>query len=139
MDHRLKSIIDGSDELQLQTECEIAGLAWATPRPPHRTALADLQTIQAYQKAWRTLTWTQRTSMRGLPTNIWVGDYMIHQHAGDPPELARSVLDIHRIASPMRGVSEKTWRIQNLGFNIHSFAVDPSQDLLVVLEEVDPA
>ena len=77
MNHRLKSIIDGSDELQLQTECEIAGLTWVTPRPPHRTALADLQTIQAYQKAWRTLTWTQQMSYERSPRDVWTGNHLM--------------------------------------------------------------
>lgn len=65
------------------------------------------------------------------PRDVWTGNYLM-SYANDGA--TGSALNVCRIASPARGIPEKRWRTQDLGFEIYSFAVDPSQDLFIALE-----
>lgn len=143
MSRRLNTIVDDSDELQLQTECEIAGLICATPRPGHHTVRTQLQAVRAYQKAWRTMNWTQSARCPGFGT--WVDGYVTRTSqspkAGDLiPEIlgfmAPFSLDICRLPSPTREITGRNWHIDGPRFFVERYVIDPGQDLLVALEQI---
>ena len=44
-----------------------------------------------------------------------------------------------RLPSISRGVTQEEWALPDLGFKIDLYSIDPDPDLLVVLEDRDPA
>lgn len=49
---------------------------------------------------------------------------------------AGSRLRFIQVPSKLRSIEEKRWTIEDIGFKVKDFGMDPAQDLLVVLEIV---
>ncbi|KAH9946940.1 hypothetical protein B0H21DRAFT_822298 [Amylocystis lapponica] len=130
----LSQIIDDSERLQYSIDLAIAGMVDGLPGG---LCVADRRSmLKEYQKAWRdaefplqpvmSITNPQYDSigLSGISGNVFL-------------QQAPTGLEFVRLPSRIRGINAERWRIDSatLGFNPHAFAMDPSQDLLVLLDE----
>jgi hypothetical protein len=124
----IRTIIDKTAILQYKIALAIEGLEYG----PHKQAPADqLESLTKYSEAWERLTWTS--------------DFRILQGDGDTWELFGNVLALEhkqgiqfcQLPSVRRSVEQKSWALpaKFVPFNIRDFGMDPSQDLLVVVED----
>jgi hypothetical protein len=100
--------------------------------PPSSISKADrLKLLRAHQMAWKNLTWTKKSVVSYNP----IADDILWKCLGGVLGSAynRSLRFI-QVPSVFRGIKEKEWTIEDIGFRVEDFTMDPSQDLLVALE-----
>jgi len=98
--------------------------------PPSSVDKADrLKLLRAHQTAWKNLTWTKKSVVSYNPTEIpW------RCLGGVLGSAYNRSLRFIQVPSVFRGIEEKEWTIEDIGFRVGDFTMDPSQDLLVALE-----
>jgi len=98
--------------------------------PPSSVSKADrLKLLRAHQTAWKNLTWTKKSVVSYNPiASLWKCLGGVLGSAYD-----RSLRFI-QVPSVFRGIEEKEWAVEDIGFRVGNFTMDPSQDLLVVLD-----
>ncbi|KAI0690124.1 hypothetical protein BC835DRAFT_203332 [Cytidiella melzeri] len=138
VNRRLKSVMDESIQLQVQSECELANVEL---NPFRRTApLADvIKSLQERDEAWKTLRWTssisvpvlQRGGESGLDANVQGRDCGILGQV-----TADNRLVFTQIPSKVRNIQERTWIVDGLPFAVTQFALDERQGLLAIAEAV---
>ncbi|TFK45325.1 hypothetical protein OE88DRAFT_1740424 [Heliocybe sulcata] len=122
----LKRIIDDSVALQYKIELAVAGME---DGPPSSIDLAErLRRLQNYTKAWRDMAFSPSENIRfdGHYWELYGG--VLATSAGD------STLIFNKLPGHARGIKSRQWRIEEVGFPIRDFKMDPSQDLLVMLD-----
>ena len=93
-----------------------------------------LQLLQRHQDAWRKLSWTKHEVMEMHTGGLWeLYGNMLVQSKGR----ARKHLIFHQLPSVLRGIEEKKWELKT-AFILRDFGIDPSQNLLVLLEARSP-
>ena len=98
--------------------------------PPSSVNKADrLKLLRAHQTAWKNLTWTKKSVVPYNPTEIpW------RCLGGVLGSAYNRSLRFIQVPSVFRGIEEKEWTVEDIGFRVGNFTMDPSQDLLVALE-----
>ncbi|KAH9946939.1 hypothetical protein B0H21DRAFT_740933 [Amylocystis lapponica] len=128
----LSRVIDASDYLQYKIELAAAdmadGPAGGLTAPERRNML------MRYQKAWREVTFSSRPTLtipsdKDDPTGIISGDVFL--------QVKPKSLRLIQLPSRTKRKEERRWSIDTaaLGFSVEKIAMDPSQDLLVVVNE----
>lgn len=128
-------IIDASEHLQYKIELAAASMVDGPPggltTPERRIAL------RKYVRAWRELEFSSQPTLAialGEDKN-WESRADI---SGNVFLLAKpKSLELVQLPSRIKGIQEKRWTIDTseLGFGVTRFAMDPAQDLLVVVND----
>lgn len=122
------SMINDSTELQYKIELAIAGME---DGPSSILLHADrLQRLRDREAAWHRLQWTSDKIIPMQPGGVWelYGGVLAQAKS-------RDTLSFTRLPSEVRGIEEKHWEL-NLPVLVRDFGMEPSLDLLVVIEQL---
>ncbi|KDQ64393.1 hypothetical protein JAAARDRAFT_28021 [Jaapia argillacea MUCL 33604] len=123
----LKSLIEENLSLQYKIELSVAGME--DGRNCTLSVAERLSRLKRLQQSWLELRWSEEQTLVKSSRRVW--------------EIAGGVwgcttgprgLFFAQLPSVLRGISSREWSIQDVGFTIRDFTIDPSQDLLVILE-----
>ncbi|KAH7926864.1 hypothetical protein BV22DRAFT_1032479 [Leucogyrophana mollusca] len=91
--------------------------------------ITRLHALRNHQKAWDSMTWSETGFIFMEQGHCWeLCGGVLCQATGT------GGLSCVQLPSRFRGIEEKRWTLANFGFNVRDFTIDPSQDLLVLLE-----
>ena len=90
-----------------------------------------IQALKDYQDAWRTLQWTATSCTDVRADAIWT------RTSGNTFAHVASVrgLEMYQVPSKIKGIPEKRWIIEDIGFHICGYEIDDRQDLLIAIED----
>ncbi|PCH44829.1 hypothetical protein WOLCODRAFT_139276 [Wolfiporia cocos MD-104 SS10] len=91
---------------------------------------ARLRRLKTHREAWDTLNYTMREKLpilEGAALELYKG--ILVQVSGD------RTIHFRQLPSSFRDIDERSWTIEDVGFAIADIGIDPSQDLLVVIEK----
>ncbi|EPQ57720.1 hypothetical protein GLOTRDRAFT_26316, partial [Gloeophyllum trabeum ATCC 11539] len=117
--------------LQYKIELDVAGMVDGAPSD---VSMAErLERVRKHTNSWSRLAFA---TVEELPCRdahmVQLSGKVLARCVGDST-LAFSVLPGHA-----RGVRSKEWRIENVGFPIKAYAIDPAQDLIAILSDSQP-
>ena len=84
--------------------------------------------LRAHRSRWMSFNWAARASVTFPGDGFGVTGGVFHSMADN------CLLHFIRLPSISRGVTQEEWTLQNLGFRIDIYSIDPGSDLLVALE-----
>jgi hypothetical protein len=118
--------IDDTASLRYKIELAVAGMD--NGPPSNLTVSKRLNFLREYQTAWKTLSWNRYQHIPEIET-AWqcVGGIL----AFLSPFPSQSVI-VNQLPSVIRGIEERNWTL-DFPVAIDDFALDPAQDLLVVV------
>lgn len=127
--HHLRNIIHEASSLQYTIELGANGLE----NGPSSCSLnhADrLQRLLDYEKAWGDLKWTSDTVIPMTNGGIWElsGSVLAQSTVG------RESLVFTQLPSKFRDIKQRQWTLDISQYNVRDFTMDPSQDLLVLVQ-----
>jgi hypothetical protein len=130
----LRNLIDHSPSFQYKIELAVAGMDDGLPSdlgPVER-----LRILNAHQTAWKKSSWKEyRVPIASASCVCCSGNVLaMGQYTKNSPDYH---FTFTQLPSVTRGIGEKTWSI--VIKSIHSecsFEIDPSQDLIVLVEEL---
>lgn len=127
-----KELINGSVTIKYQIALCAGGLS---DGPPSLLTPSDrLKLLQNHQLAWKRLRWSYHEAIEMHTGGLWeLYGNMLVQSKGR----ARRHLLFHQLPSRLRGIEERKWELRT-EFMLRDFGIDPSQDLLVLLEARQP-
>jgi len=100
--------------------------------PPSAVSLVDrLDKLRKHREAWDTLTWTQDDSIKIPRGNVW------ELYGGVLAQCRReNTIMFWQLPSTYRGIGARHWSVHldENEIKVRDFSMDPSQDLLVVVE-----
>ncbi|KAF7796389.1 hypothetical protein EIP86_007566 [Pleurotus ostreatoroseus] len=118
-------------EFRYKVELAAAGME---DGPPSALSNSDrLSLLLEHQAAWRALQWRTETVVPMSQGGVWefYGGVL-----GQALARGREVLHFTQVPSELKGIEKKEWECE-LKMHARDFAMDPSQDLLVVVETQD--
>jgi hypothetical protein len=130
----LAAVVEGTVELKYKIELFMANM---DDGPPSSISKADrLKLLRAHQTAWKNLTWTKKSVVSDNPNATDHEDDEVPWKClgGVLGQASSRSLHFIRVPSVFRGIEEKEWTVEDIGFRVGDFTMDPSQDLLVALE-----
>lgn len=93
--------------------------------PAERLAL-----LKRHQDAWDNLQYTSQLDVTMEMGSVWeLSGGVLAQGKG-----SRSLV-VHQLPSDLRGIPDESWVLEDIGIPIRDFTMDPSQDLLVLVED----
>lgn len=98
--------------------------------PPSSVSPGErLVMLRAHQTSWRTLSWGAEETIPIVTEHIWdlFGGILAQANTS-------TSVSFKQLPSIVRRIDTREWSLENLGFQISDLAVDPSQDLLLVVE-----
>ncbi|KAH6916880.1 hypothetical protein BKA70DRAFT_1250852 [Coprinopsis sp. MPI-PUGE-AT-0042] len=123
----LKVLIDETAILQYATELYASGTENCVL---HKRNVANrVEKLRAFQKHWDDLSFHEHYEITMKNGGVW--------------ELYGSVLSqkssnaefhFHRLPSSIRGIPKKEWKLSRRCFDVRDYTIDPSQDLLVLIQ-----
>ncbi|KAH9946941.1 hypothetical protein B0H21DRAFT_372592 [Amylocystis lapponica] len=130
----LSQIIDDSERLQYNIDLAIAGMV---DSPPGSLCVADRRNmLKEHQKAWCDMQLSPQPTLS--ISTLGMDSPSINKISGDVYwQRTSTALQFVRLPSRIKGTEEKHWRIDHdtLGFEPHGVAIDPDQDLLVLMQK----
>ena len=125
----LRSLIDDTAQIQYAIELAVAG---AVDGPPGGLTVIDrLNRLRTHQSAWDTMTWSQDSFIKRIRGHVWelYGGVLAQCNS------ANAFL-FWQLPSASRGIEAKQWTIcpDEREVKIRDFTIDPSQDLLVIID-----
>ncbi|KAH9947003.1 hypothetical protein B0H21DRAFT_857166, partial [Amylocystis lapponica] len=132
----LLEVIDGSERLQYKIDLAVAGMI---DGPPSALCTAERRRmLREHQKAWDSLEFSVQPTLSIPVLHDPLPAYYPGRIFGNVLWYYTSTgLRFIQLPSRIRGTEEKRWTIDysaTPGFTVSKFAMDPAQDLLVVLE-----
>uniref|UniRef100_A0A0W0FGW4 F-box domain-containing protein n=1 Tax=Moniliophthora roreri TaxID=221103 RepID=A0A0W0FGW4_MONRR len=123
----IRSLVDDSSNLQHKIELSITQKEDGIYSP--LTVAEKLRALRNHQRAWDRLEWKQDKCVPMAGGSLWelFGNVLAQQ------DDSGSIL-FRQLPSRYRGIEEKEWRIQPDIPRVRDFGMDPSQDLLVLIE-----
>jgi hypothetical protein len=120
-------LVDGTAELQYCIQLAVAGME---DGPPSSMSPAErLDKLRQYMTAWDALEWGPNETIEMSAGNLW------ELYGG---VLAQCVSDggikLRQLPSDHRCIKSDIWFVETLGIHVRDFTMDPSQDLLVLIE-----
>ncbi|KAH9950441.1 hypothetical protein B0H21DRAFT_535054, partial [Amylocystis lapponica] len=123
----LESMIREAAALQYTIECTIAGME---DGPPSDLAIAERRAkLRSHQDAWGNCQFSASQSIPMLQGGVWELCGGVLAQSGNPTSLT-----FMQLPSKIRGIQGKEWTIEDVGFVIRDFTMDPAQNLLVMVE-----
>lgn len=120
-------MIDYTASLQLIIELHTAA---QTANSDCRITPSDqLAAIKKYELAWKDLKWEKEQCIPMLDGNLWelYGGVLAQADATE-------AITFYRLPSVSRSIEDHKWSVGAFGFPLRDFGMDPSQDLLVLVE-----
>jgi len=131
----LRNLVMHTPALKYVLALAARGLCDGPPSPV--TAARRLELVEAYDKAWRTFSWSKHIVLE-LPyphqAPYVSGDTLVLPIHGMKGDIRSFVMQ--SIPSPLRGVPGRQWQI-DFDFFVDPFVIDATQDLLVVVPRHD--
>ena len=125
-----RDIIAETTYLQLIIELAVAGKATGNIDDAS-SSRAILQSLRKHQSAWNSLKWTEELKIPMKNGRLWeLFGGVLGQSSED------SSLFFYQLPSSLRNIEAKDWALSAKDIDVHArdFAMDPSQDLLVLVE-----
>lgn len=119
-------MVDDTVALQYRIALHSSGMV---DGPPSQLSTSErLNLLRSYETSWKNLDWNTHTSLPVPEGSLWelYGNVWAHSKGSD------SIFFV-QIPSRLRDVPLRQWTIV-LDFSLRDFGMDPSQDLLVVIE-----
>lgn len=116
--------------LQYKIELYLAGMEDGPPSSV--TPTKRLEMLRAHQAAWKTLSWTAEETIPRLSGDSWDFFGGILAQANGP-----SSIRCRQLPSLLRGIKSQEWEVKFSPIKFRDFSIDPSQDLLVVIQIQD--
>lgn len=123
---RLFNSID-SVSLQYKVELWLAGVEDGPLG--HHTVKERLSMLRAHQDAWNSMSWSFEETIPITQGRCWELNGGILAQSDGPSSIA-----FRQLPSALRCIESREWRIDGFDFVVVDFAMDPSYDLLVVVE-----
>ncbi|KAJ3538652.1 hypothetical protein NM688_g6486 [Phlebia brevispora] len=130
--HRLDDVVKASVKVQYWVECDLNGF---DDNPRSKMNVAEkLQSLRTHCDVWRTQQWASDTPLAML--DWWNYDAPIRSGNTMVFRSSPTEFTVHQVSSKHRGLLSQEWVIKetDIGFEVSDYAVDASQDLLVVTE-----
>ncbi|RPD61698.1 hypothetical protein L226DRAFT_612298 [Lentinus tigrinus ALCF2SS1-7] len=127
---RLKHAVDGDVRMQYKVELGAAGMEDEL----HSTLTASerLAVLRKRQHAWKELAWLSQEDITA-PEGSVLWELYGGVFARDEN---RRTLHFAQLPSQLRRIEGRKWALEDIGMRITDFGIDPAQDLLVIVEEV---
>jgi hypothetical protein len=101
--------------------------------PGGLTTSERLELLRSYEAAWKNLEWSQHHTFSYLmvPSSDWklCGNVWAHSKGSN-------AIDFVQLPSRLRGIPMRQWSLR-FDFGVRDFSMDPSQDLLVIIEIIN--
>ena len=102
------------------------------PETSGASSASRLEALKKHQSSWDNLKWSRELRIPMEGGGLW------ELYGG---VLAQSTeegkLTFMQLPSDLRSIEEKVWTLGNLGLVVRDFGMDPSQDLLVLVQSPD--
>jgi hypothetical protein len=124
-----RELINDSAALQYIIELAAAGQVNG-PEAPGTSSASRLEALQKHQSSWDNLKWSRELRIPMERGGLWelYGGVLAQS-------TAEGTLTFTQLPSDLRSIEEKVWTLgPNFGVAIRDFGMDPSQDLLVLVE-----
>lgn len=103
-----------------------------------RSKSARLRLLEEHQRAWNNLSWTAMDEIQLTPEELETPELSAWELASGVLAFAQHrAMRFIQFPSRLRGIPRAEWAFDDVGFKIRDFAMDRSQDLLVILELYD--
>ncbi|KAI9461007.1 hypothetical protein BJY52DRAFT_245215 [Lactarius psammicola] len=121
-----KSLIDETATLQYRIALFASGMVDGPPGD--LTASERLELLRSYEASWKNIEWNDHTTIPSPVGSLWelYGNVWAHSGGSDTIEFVQ-------LPSRLRGIPMRQWTLR-LDFALRDFGMDPSQDLLVTIE-----
>lgn len=91
------------------------------------TSASRIETLEKFIVRWQTLDWVE--SRVTVPAGPW------HELAGGTYAASHgNSISTVELPSRIQESSSRTWCLEDVGFHVHDFTMDPQQDLLILIE-----
>ena len=122
-----KSLIDETTTFQYRIALFASGMEDGPPG--HMTTSERFDLLRKYEASWKTIEWTEHNSLISGTGGVWelYGNVWAHSKERD------DVIEFVRLPSRIRGIPMRQWTLR-FEFSVRDFSMDPSQDLLVAIE-----
>ncbi|KAH8998839.1 hypothetical protein EDB86DRAFT_2910402 [Lactarius hatsudake] len=96
--------------------------------PGGLTTSERLELLKNYEASWKNLEWNEHTTISSPAGSLWelYGNVWAHSRGSD-------AIEFIQIPSRLRGIPMRQWTLR-FDFDLRDFGMDPSQDLLVMIE-----
>ncbi|KAH9037201.1 hypothetical protein EDB85DRAFT_625041 [Lactarius pseudohatsudake] len=96
--------------------------------PGGLTTSERLELLKNYEASWKNLEWNEHTTIFSPAGSLWelYGNVWAHSRGSD-------AIEFIQIPSRLRGIPMRQWTLR-FNFPLRDFGMDPSQDLLVMIE-----
>ncbi|TFK42125.1 hypothetical protein BDQ12DRAFT_599035 [Crucibulum laeve] len=126
-----KHLVDNTSSLQYIIELAASGQVDG-PIDKSINVFSRLQALKKQQEAWHTGQWRQESDPDALNQGgLW------ELYGGVLAQVAHDQsITFHQLPSHVRGIEKRHWTIEpnTFEFTVRDFGIDPSQDLLVLIE-----
>lgn len=125
-----KTLIDKDVRAQYKIELAVAGMQDGATKS--FTTAERLNILRNRQTAWSKFSWTAKENVPMLTGDVWeLYGNVLAQSEG------RRTLHFKHLPSAIRGIAGNKWTISDVGCNIAEIGIDPTQDLLLVIEHFE--
>ncbi|KAI9445328.1 hypothetical protein H4582DRAFT_909672 [Lactarius indigo] len=121
-----KSLVDETTTLQYRIALFASGME---DGPPGDLSTSErLGLLKNYEASWKNLEWNEHTTISSPAGSLWelYGNVWAHSRGSD-------AIEFIQIPSRLRGIPMRQWTLR-FDFALRDFGMDPSQDLLVIIE-----
>ncbi|GJJ09906.1 hypothetical protein Clacol_004130 [Clathrus columnatus] len=137
----LYKLIGTSAAIRYQIEINVSGVVDGESSLPKADRLAILKRAE---RNWSTVQFARTETLKRRPGNLWElygGMLAFSISPSDAPPNSRIYqgLTFIELPSAVRGTTSKVHHLEDLDYNIRDFGMDPSQDLLVLIERTQEA
>ncbi|KIL61349.1 hypothetical protein M378DRAFT_180090 [Amanita muscaria Koide BX008] len=125
---RFLDLIDLSPHFHWKVELTIAGKEDGENYP----LATRRKMLEQHQQGWADLRWTTERRIPIQFDSLWelCGDVFAHSSTD------RSEIRFKQIPSHSRNLQDRDWMVEVKEYRVDDIAIDPAQDLLVILEEL---
>ncbi|EAU92699.2 hypothetical protein CC1G_01744 [Coprinopsis cinerea okayama7 len=123
----LKTLVDSTSVLQYKIELYATGTESSIL--DNRNVASRLEKLKSYDKGWAQLAFSARDNIPMKRGGVW------ELYGGVLAQNSRmGTFYFNRLPSTIRGIKAKAWTMEPPSFQVRDFGMDPSQDLLVMIE-----
>jgi hypothetical protein len=126
-----RELINETASLQYAIELAAAGQVNG-PETSGASSASRLEALKKHQSSWDNLKWSRELRIPMEGGGLWelYGGVLAQS-------TAEGTLTFMQLPSDLRSIEEKVWTLENLGLVVRDFGMDPSQDLLVLIQSPD--
>ena len=102
------------------------------PESSAASSASRLEALKKHQSSWDNLKWSRELCIPMESGGLWelYGGVLAQS-------TAEGTLTFLQLPSDLRSIEEKVWTLGKFGFVVRDFGMDPSQDLLVLIQSPD--